>query len=114
MERVLVAVVAKDVCGKLIVQGVFVAMVARVARQVCLHVHLVIERVSSCSAYKVCMREISSTKDVCCGSCKGCNVSLLTFGNRKGLRWSSCEAFMWEIIFAKDVCRTGCKSWQVN
>ena len=67
IERVLVTVVAKYVCGKLVVQRVLVAVVAKVA---------------------------NSVIDVRCG---GCKVSILTFGDRKRPGCTACKVCMWEI-----------------
>ena len=80
IERVLIAVVAKYVCGKLVVQWLLVAVVATVTNEI--------------SDYSVINR---CWLRVCKGSrvrLKGCKVSMLTFGDRKGLDWNGCKVCM--------------------
>ena len=84
--------VAKYVCGKLVVESVLLAVVANVANLI-----------SDCLVI-----------DVGCGGCKGCKVSILTFGDRKGLGYSGCKVCMWEISCPKGVGCSGCKSCQFN
>ena len=69
IERSLVAVVAKYVCGKSVVQRVLVAVVSKVVNLICDYL----------------------VRNRCC---KGCKVSILTLSYRKGLGGRVC---MWEI-----------------
>ena len=90
----MVTVAAKYVCGKLVVQRVFVAVVAKVANLIC---HYLVT-------------------DVDCGGCKCCKVSILTFGDRKGLAYSGLKGHvcMLEISCTKGVGCSGYKNFKFN
>ena len=89
IERVLVAVVAKYVCGKSVVQGVLLAVVAKVANFICDYL----------------------VTDV---GCSGFKVTILTFGDRRGVGCSGSKVCMWEISCTKGVASSGCKTCLFN
>ena len=91
IERVLIAMVAKYVCGKLVVQRLLVAVVAKVINEI--SDYLVINR---------CWLR----------SCKASKVRLQRLQDKYVKFWNGCKVCMWEISCTKVFSCSGCKRCQ--